>query len=325
MSEDTSALPPETGTNARPSSQSSSGAIDVPSAETARELIADGERAERLGVLDRAIRSFTSAAQTKDEEIAAEALTRLGDVLRSCAEWEKALDAARAAQRMASAPGRELLLAHAVIAEGNVYMCRGDFHEAKARFERVSEISADSRMRAHALQNIGAILAQQGQLGAAERAFLESYGHFHRAGYRRGEATALNNYGRAALDRGDIALAESVLDQAIASAREAQHGELIALATLNLAEAKCRKGELAPAHELASRSLGFFTSSGNRLRAVECLRLIGVVDEQSGDYDGAAACFERALELAQAVGAALETRTLGDCVERLRRRRSAMT
>jgi tetratricopeptide (TPR) repeat protein len=323
MSEEIPGLPHQAQTDAGPSSQSSSGAIDVPS-EIARELIADGEGAERLGLLDHAITSFTRAARTKDEEIAAEALTRLGDALRSCAEWEKAIAAARAAQRMARAPGRELLLAHAIIAEGNVYMSRGDFGEAKALFEQVPEITADSRIRALALQNIGAILAQQGQLGAAERAFLESYGHFQRAGYRRGEATALNNYGRVALDRGDVALAETVLEQAVAAAREAQHGELTALATLNLAEAKCRRGELATAHELASSSLGFFTSSGNRLRAVECLRLIGVVDEQSGDYEGASACFERALELARSVGAALETRTLGECVERLRRRRSSM-
>jgi tetratricopeptide (TPR) repeat protein len=322
MSEDISARPHQVQKDARSSSRSSSEAMDVPSAESARELISDGERAERLGVLDRAVRSFTRAERTDDEEIAAEALTRLGDALRSCAEWEKALDAAHAAQRMASAPGRELLLAHAIIAEGNVYMCRGDFCEAKALFERVPEISADPRIRALALQNIGSILAQQGQLGAAERAFLESYGYFQRAGYRRGEATALNNYGRVALDRGDVALAETVLEQAVSAAREIQHGELTALARLNLAEAKCRRGEVAPAHELASCSLGFFTSSGNRLRAVECLRLIGDVDEQSGDYDGAAACFERALELAQSVGAALETRTLGECIERLRRRRS---
>jgi tetratricopeptide (TPR) repeat protein len=325
LSEDISARPQQGQTDATSSSQSRSEAIDVPSAESARELIADGERAERLGVLDRAVASFTAAARTEDDEIAAEALTRLGDALRSCAEWEKALDAARAAQQIARGPGRELLLGHAIIAEGNVYMSRGDFCEAKTLFERVPEITADFRIRALALQNIGAILAQQGQLGAAERAFLESYGYFQRAGYRRGEATALNNYGRVALDRGDVALAETVLEQAVAAAREVQHGELTALARLNLAEAKCRRGELAPAHELASSSLGFFTSSGNHLRAVECLRLIGVVDEESGDYDGAAACFERALELAQSVGAALETRTLGDCVERLRRRRSSMT
>jgi tetratricopeptide (TPR) repeat protein len=324
MSEDISALPHHTQANARSSGQSSSRAIDVPSAEVARELIADGECAERLGVLDRAIRSFTRAARTEHEEIAAEALTRLGDALRSCAEWEKALAAACAAQRMASAPGRELLLAHAVIAEGNVYMCRGDLREATVLFERVAGITTDSRLRALALQNIGSILAQQGKLDAAERAFSESHGHFQRAKYRRGEATALNNYGRVALDRGDNALAERVLEQAVAAAREVQHGELTALASLNLAEAKCRRGELEPAHELASGSLGFFTSSGNPLRAVECLRLIGAIEEQSGDDDGATACYQRALELAQSVGAALETQTLGECLERMRRRRSTI-
>src|SRR5256885_11003866 len=119
-------------------------------------------------------------------------------------------------------------------------MCRGDFSEGMTLFQRVLDSSADPKMRGLALQNIGSSLAQQGQLGAAERAFSESYGFFQRAGYRRGEATALNNCGRAALDRGDVPLAETVLEQAVEVARAVDHGELIALATLNLAETKAR-------------------------------------------------------------------------------------
>ena len=294
-------------------------ATAVPSAAEASQLLRDGVVAEEIGELNRALESFRKAARSDDATIAAEAFTRLSDVLRSRAEWDEAAEAARQGQRLAHAAASERLVAHALIAEGNVYMCRGDFAAGTALFERVLDSSADPRMRGLALQNIGSCLAQRGQLGAAERAFSESYGSFQRAGYRRGEATALNNLGRAALDRGDAAFAESVLTEAVGAARDAGHGELIALATLNLAEAKVRGGELARAHELAGAALGSFAESGNQWREIECLRLIGSIHEQGGDVAAAAACFERGLRLAREIGVAVEIRTLEECLARIER------
>jgi tetratricopeptide (TPR) repeat protein len=295
-------------------------ATDVPSPTRAAELVAEGERAEQLGALDRAILSFSEAARSADPEIAAEAFARLADAHRSRAEWSDALSAARRGQRVARAANREVLYAHALIAEGNVHMCRGEFREAKDIFEKVLTLTDDSVMRGHALQNMGSVLAQQGQLGAAERAFAESYGNFQRAGYRRGEATALNNYGRAALDRGDLALAADLLEQAVDIAREVDHGELIALATLNLAEAKARSGDTEGAHHLASIALGFFSGSGNRWREIEGLRLVGAINEQCGSLDDAARCYERGLRLAQELGALTETGKLSECLDKLRQR-----
>src|SRR5438094_461005 len=49
------------------------GATDVPSAARAAELVAEGEHAESLGALDRAIGSFSEAARTDDPAAAAEA------------------------------------------------------------------------------------------------------------------------------------------------------------------------------------------------------------------------------------------------------------
>jgi tetratricopeptide (TPR) repeat protein len=306
-------------------SSSAAGSIQsataVPSAADAAELIRDGVRAEEIGALDRALASFTEAARAPDPALAAQALTRLADVRRSRAEWEPALHAAREGQRLARVVGDDGLFAHALVAEGNVFMCRGDFPEGIVLFERVLASTADPVMRGLALQNIGSSLAQQGQLGAAERAFSESYGNFQRAGYRRGEATALNNLGRAALDRGDVGLAESVLEQAAETAREVGHGELIALATLNLAETKARRGDLVRAHELASTALGYFITAENRWREIECLRLIGSIDEQGGDVEAAAASFERGLRVAREIGAAVEMRALAECADRVRRRK----
>ena len=300
-----------------------SSAMDVPSVTRAAELLAEGKYAEQLGILERAIAAFQAASAAPDPIIAAEAFTRLADAYRSRAEWHAAIVAAQRGQEFARAAMDDPLLAHAIIAEANVLMCRGDFGEAKRLFDQVLVLTSDPLMRGLALQNCGSIFAQQGQLGAAERAFAESYGHFQRAGYRRGEAIALNNYGRVALDRGNVSLAQGLLTQALSNAREVEHAELIALVTLNLAEANVRQGSTDRAEDLASEALGFFSACGNRWREIECLRLIGSINEQRGFSQDAVRCYDRALALAKSVGATVEIRTLSDCLGRLGARRQA--
>jgi tetratricopeptide (TPR) repeat protein len=184
-------------------------------------------------------------------------------------------------------------------------------------FEQVLAMNEDPRVRGIALQNIGSILAQQGNLGAAERSFAESFGCFRRAGYLLGEATALHNQGRVALDRGNAVLAEQVLEQAIVAARAIGYTELIALATLNVAEALVVRGNLARAEEIASTALGYFATSGNRWREIECLRIIGEINEQLGSVADAVRCYQRALGVAGELGAQQDVRVLRDCLRRL--------
>jgi tetratricopeptide (TPR) repeat protein len=277
----------------------------------------EGMRAETVGDLERAVALFSAAATASDPAIAAEALTRLADVRRSRAEWEPALTAARRGRDIARAAGLDALVPHALVAEANVLMCRGDFREARTLFEQVLTLTGDARIRGLALQNLGSIMAQQGELGAAERYFAESYGQFQHAGYRRGEATALINYGRVTLDRGNPRLAEDLLCQALTAAREIEHAELTALATLNLAETRARLGDTAQAEDLASEALGIFTGCCNQWRQIECLRLIGAIHEQRGDAENATRCFERGLRLAREIGATVEIRSLDDCLCRL--------
>jgi tetratricopeptide (TPR) repeat protein len=281
------------------------------------DSLSDGIRAESHGDLDRALGLFEAAAQSRDPATGAEALTRLADVRRSRGEWDEALTAARRGLDIARHASLDSLMVHAMIAEANVLLCRGDFFDARAQFDRVLELTEDPRMRGIALQNLGSIMAQQGELGAAERYFAESYGQFQRAGYRRGEATALINYGRVTLDRGNPELAQDLLCQAIDVCRECEHAELTALATLNLAESRARLGDLNQAEDLASEALGVFSGCGNRWRQVECLRLIGAIHEQRGDAENATRCFERGLHIAHEMGATVEIRALTDCLCRL--------
>jgi tetratricopeptide (TPR) repeat protein len=282
------------------------------------ELLDAGRRFEGQGVLDRAIECYLDAAKgCTDASLVAQALIHQSRVYRCRSEWTPAEDCARRAQELASSAGLESVLAEAIIAEGNVLMCRGDFQRAEALFRRVLASFEEPRLRGIALQNIGSIHAQQGMLGAAERAFAESFGCFRRAGYQLGEATALNNQGRVALDRGNAALASEVLAQALTAARAVGYAELIALATVNLAEAFLVLGDLARAEEAASTALGYFTASGNRWREIECLRIIGNINEGQGGVGDAVRCYDRALRLATELGAQHDERTLRDCLSRL--------
>lgn len=282
------------------------------------EQLEEGRRYEGHGVLDRALECYESAADSADDPaVVSEALTHQSRVYRCRSEWTRALDTARRAQDAARLAGLTALLIEANIAEGNVLMCRGEFAEALALFRGVLEASTDARVRGIALQNIGSILWQQGQLGAAERALSESFGWFQRADYQLGAAIALNNHGRITLERGNAALAEQLLTQALEAARAHEDAELIALVTLNYAEALAALGDRIHAEEKASTALGYFTASGNRWREVECLRLIGTINEQLINYADAHRCYSRALTIAREIGAKHDERLLQECLARL--------
>ena len=149
------------------------------------ELMEEGKRCEQHGVLDRALDNYSRAAEcTSDSAVIAQALTDKSRIHRCLSEWEPALDAARRAQAAARATSSVGLLADAVNAEALVLLCRGEYEEALRLFNQILEMAEEPRVRGIALQNIGSIFAQQGKLGAAERAFAESFGWFRHAGYR---------------------------------------------------------------------------------------------------------------------------------------------
>jgi tetratricopeptide (TPR) repeat protein len=285
------------------------------------ELIDEGRRCESHGVLDRALASYSAAAEASNEAATvAEALTHQSRVHRLRCEWTLALSAARRAQETAQRENLSGLLSDALNAEALVLVCQGEFVEALRLFNRILDTTEEPRQRGIALQNIGTVMAQQGHLGSAERAFAESFGWFRHAGYRLGEAMALNNHARVALDRGNPQLAEQLLEQALSVARAEEYSDLIALATVNLAEALDARGLHDKAEEQASIALGYFATSGNRWREIECLRLIGSINERLGDYQNAVRCYERALDIATAIGAQQDITIVRDCLARVESR-----
>jgi tetratricopeptide (TPR) repeat protein len=285
------------------------------------EMLEDGIRAERAGLLDRALVVYrTVASVSTDLDVVASALTHEADVHRTRCDWEASLRAARRAQEVAREARLPTRIADALLAEINVFITQGDFGTATLILNGVVSESTDPRIRGIALQNLGIILAQTGQLRAAERAFTESLTNFREAGYVRGEAIALNNFGELALKQGEPERAQPLLSEALELSREIEDLEVAAMASLNLASALCCNRDLDRAQDLAMAALGYFAGCGNAWRQVECLRLIGDINEKADEFDNAARCYDRAVNLAVEIGAEVEERVVKDRLAAVQRR-----
>lgn len=272
--------------------------------------LAHGLRLEKAGVLDRALDAYRIAAAAEDANLAAQGHCRQAVVHRTRCEWDDALAAARESARLATTAGLNERLAEALNAEAAVHQSRGAFALAIPILERISSVTTSERMRGVALQNLGAIAAQSGDLATAEQRFAASLAAFERIGYRWGAASALLNLGRLTFERGDLARARVLFEDADGAAREVEDLDLHALVMLNRAELAMAESELASAVDLASTALGHFGSEGNSWRRLECLRLLGDIAHREGSAATAARCYEQGIELAQRIGAAVEETTL---------------
>jgi tetratricopeptide (TPR) repeat protein len=270
----------------------------------ARELIDEGLRQERAGMLDKALQRYEHAlAVTRNPALIAEALKHMAHTYRTRCDWERALGAARRSAAIAGEAKLTDLLAEALNAEAAVHQSRGDFDAAAPLLERILETAGDDRVRGIALQNLGTIAANRGDLDSAEHHFEQSHDLFQRSGYLSGEASTLNNRAAIALDRSDFTGAESLSDEAALIAKRAGDMELVALATLNHAEALAAQGRYAEAEDFASTALGYFSVTGDDLRRILCLRHMGDFARLQDNSAAARVLFERGLELARRIGA----------------------
>ena len=274
----------------------------------AHDLIEIGLRLEKNGELDPALEQYRRAEQEAGDPLTiSEAVRRQSIVLQRRSDWDGSIALARKAGEIAAANGLTDQFAQTINTEAATLLMRGDLTGATEMFQKVVQgTSANARVRAIALQNLGTIAAQTGEWTRSRECFRESVACFQQAGDAWGEAVALNNYGRAALDHGNMVMAEELLEQAVGAARRVEDFDSAALATLNQAEALAGMGRLPSATELATTALEFYSTSGNAFRHSEALRILGDIDLKRGDRQSARQRYTEALALASAADAPVE-------------------
>lgn len=268
--------------------------------DDAPDPLAEGIALQKAGMLPQALGRYLEAAKDPDPRVAAEALRRQASIHRLNSRWAEAIAATRASADLARSHGHVDLEAEALNAEAIVYQVRGAFEDAIPLLIRALEIvgTAHPKIRGNALQNLGAIAAQQADFPTARSRFLEAAEAFRKAGYAWGEANVLNNFARAALDHGNFALAADMLRNAHGAARRVGDKDLISLSLMNLAEATLALGDPQQAQQQAEEALMFFSAADNAPRQIECLRILGDIFDALGTRDASNSCWDQALQLA---------------------------
>jgi tetratricopeptide (TPR) repeat protein len=284
--------------------------------------IEEGVRFQKAGLLDRALEHFRAAeAEARDARTIARAVRRQSNVYLVRCDWTRAIESARRAAAAAARAGLDDEFAAALNAEAVVHESRGDYAAAISLLEQALAVTRDDRVAGMALQNLGSIAAQRGDLARADSYFGQSVERFDRAGFDAGVATALNNYAAAALDRRDFATALSTSRDAVTAAKRVNDVELLAIAMLNHAEALAASGDLSGAQDQASAALGYFSLEGNIRLQVRALQLLGDMWRQQDKRTAAERCYERGLQLAREIDAPAEIATLSESAAAIRETR----
>jgi DNA-binding winged helix-turn-helix (wHTH) protein/tetratricopeptide (TPR) repeat protein len=162
--------------------------------------------------------------------------------------------------------------------------------------------SGQSLVVAQALIYQGDALLTQGKPQEAIRLFREAAELAKKAGYQWGIGMAAANVGAALQAQGDLDGAEKAYFESLAIAQKIGSATAIA-AQLQLLGALHRdRGELSEARKFLDQSRDWYVKMGERLYEAQVLDAGGAVLISQGDLDGARQHFERELALSQALG-----------------------
>jgi tetratricopeptide (TPR) repeat protein len=260
----------------------------------------DAIRYERGGVVQRARVALEEVSERWRENAgaAAEALWRLANLHRLASRWDEAIEQAQAGATLAREHGLANVEADALNIEGAIWTTRGDYATARALFLRTIELATAPSTRAKALQNLGAIEAEEQSFDEAERFFLASREEYRSAGDARGEAVSLLNLGRLQLERGDPAQARDTLQAAVRASSQTGDLEMHAAALLNLGIALSAQGLHAQAEERITTAYGQFTIADIPVQRVRCLMQLATVALARGEEGTARVCLLHARDVA---------------------------
>lgn len=270
----------------------------------ARAHLDRGFRFEQAGSLARALEEYRDALDSRPlpvDEI--EARLRIARVYRTMAAWDMCRVESDAAIRLANEHNEDDLAAEAMNVQLGALQMQGFYDEADELGRRAIVRAKSARVRGITLQNLGRSAAERRDFAQSDAYFAESIEAFRSANYDIGLAVALTNAAKAALDRGNTARALEIGQEAIGLARRLNQLDVLLTAVQNQAAALAAKGDHDAAEALLTEALGHFTSAKNLIRQAECLEIMGQMSEaRSVDRETARRCYERARELAMAVG-----------------------
>lgn len=265
----------------------------------AADLSEAGRSAEALATIA-ALRKLPAPAGDDPRIDLAEA--RAAKLLADLATERRAAEAAAAKGERS---GQSLVVAQALLHQGEVLMRTGDPASAMRLYEKARALfeTAGNRVEvARTLTHLGAGLHEQGDLAGAQEKHEQALAIARELGSKAGVALQMANLGLIHQKRGDVREALASLQQAQAlhlelGDRVFEARDLNALGTVLLSQ-----GEMAEARAAFEKVLEISRTTGNRRDEARALNNLGVTLARQGRIEEARPLHEQAFEILEDIG-----------------------
>lgn len=223
----------------------------------------------------------------------------------SLSDFRRQETAATKAATLASARGARLLLASALLSEGDALRIRGEKDKARLVFERARAIFAATEDRggtASALTFIGLIFVQTGEFSKAEEMYKHALAIRREIGHKRGVAVSLGNLATVRDRQNDLTAAKKLQEDALKIYREINDRRGVASALTNIANVLGLQGDRTAAKRIYEEALTIYREIGNKQGvSMELTNIAWVLSFQPDPAD-AKRMYEEALAIQQEIG-----------------------
>ncbi|MFI5006723.1 MAG: protein kinase [Solirubrobacterales bacterium] len=212
--------------------------------------------------------------------------------------------ASRAAQR-ARARGTRLLLAKAMMSEGQALFQLGKGAEAEAAIREARSLYhavGDRAGEAFALASLATIVGDRGRLADELESLQQALATSQEIGDKRAMSSALNNLGIVLKDQRRYAEALDAHRQALALRREIGDRSWTAISLSNIGVVYFEQNRLSDAARYYRESFAICREIGDRRGLVRALHNLSIVLREQGDLAGARKGYEESLAMRREIG-----------------------
>ena len=197
------------------------------------------------------------------------------------------------------------LRARALNGLGALCLVQSDYQSAREAFQGAIaawEGSAEERWRCGSLNNLALLELRTGNPAAARDGFEQALACFRSVSEESGAAFALDNLGYAHHDLGEFRRAQAMHQEALAIQEKLGNAQGIATALHNLGVTASALGDNVAASQFHERQLSIVRELGHRGSEALALNSLGFLASQSGDFVAATERYERALAIWRDLG-----------------------
>ncbi len=175
-------------------------------------------------------------------------------------------------------------------------------HSATESLRLAKQAPFDQPGEADALNNLGVIYWQRGELDRSEEFFQQSLLQRERLGDPQDLSASLNNLGMIYRQRGKLELAENYYQRSLSLREQIGNLQDIAASLNNLGVLYSQRGKLLLSEEYYQRSLTIFKQLGNLQDIAVSFHNLGIIYRQRGELDQAEEYHQHSLALYKKIG-----------------------